>query len=97
VPSPLLPYSFYEVLRCQAPALSSWFERAPAGAASHQREAAEAVLVFIPSSDRANPSCLTLAGPSKVRLGLTTFYPWWLTATHQLRHALDRRARRSIC
>ena len=61
------------------------------------REAAEAVLVFIPSSDRANPSGLTLAGPSKVRLGLTTFYPWWLTATHQLRHALDRRAHRSIC
>ena len=88
---------FYEVLGCQAPAVSSLFKRAPAGVASHLAEAAEAAREFIPSVDRANHPCLTLAGPWKFRHCLTTFYPWWLAATHQLQHALDRGARRSIC
>src|SRR5215213_3883798 len=61
------------------------------------REAAEAALDVMPVFRSCKPSGVTLAGPSKFRHCLTTFYPWWRVATHQLQHALDRGARRSIC
>lgn len=48
-------------------------------------EVAEAVPLTIQSFGRTPPA---FSWPSReVRTCLTTFYPWWPRATHQLRHA----------